>query len=120
MILKKAILEQLSKKLSLPFTGVEQDWEIEMANSNRIDEFIKFYKENDLSEDMKMATMALILASYDDFLNDKNLTNDDRWNEIKLELNYRKTLFNGLIEYWSMQDEIEEVFKITPLIREIR
>ena len=46
MIFKKEIIEHISKQLSLPFTGTEQDWDLEMANSNRIDDFLRFYKKN--------------------------------------------------------------------------
>jgi hypothetical protein len=63
MILKKEIIEQLSKELSLPFTGLEQDWDIEMADSNRINDFLEFYQQNNLSADKKVAMMSLILAS---------------------------------------------------------
>jgi len=42
MILKKEIIEQLSNELALPFTGIEQDWDIEMADSNRINDFLEF------------------------------------------------------------------------------
>lgn len=93
-----------------------------MANSNRIDEFIKFYKENNLSDEKKVATMALILASYDDLLNEKDLEWTEKWNEIKSELNSEKAIFSTLIDYWSLDDKVESnnVFKITPLIRKIK
>ena len=121
MILKKEIIEQLSKELSLPFTGIEQDWDLEMANSDRISDFLKFYKQNSLSVDKKIAIMSLILASYDDFLNENDLENDDKWNEIKSVLKSERVIFNDLIDYWSLSSELEEdkFFRITPLIRQI-
>lgn len=121
MILKKEIIEQLSKELSLPFTGIEQDWDLEMANSNRISDFLKFYKQNNLSVSKKIAVMSLILASYNDFLNENNLENDDKWNEIKSVLKSEKMIFDVLIDYWSLSNELEEdnLFRITPLIRQI-
>ncbi|MHA7831415.1 MAG: hypothetical protein ACX93O_09960 [Flagellimonas sp.] len=114
-------MEQLSKELSLPYTGTEQDWDIEMADSNRIDEFIKFYNESNLCDDKKVAVMALILSSYDDLLNENNLEIDKRWNGIRLILKSEKLIFNDLIEYWSLNDkkDIIDLFKITPLVRTI-
>ena len=122
MILKKEIIEQLSKELSLPFTGREQDWDIEMANSNRINDFLKFYKHNDLSNDKKAAIMSLMLASYEDFLNERNIEIDDKWNEIKSVLESERVIFVELIHYWSLDNEVEEdnLFRITPLIRNIK
>ncbi|MCH5718261.1 hypothetical protein [Niabella hibiscisoli] len=122
MILKKEIIEQLSKELLLPYTGTEQDWGIEMADSNRIDEFIKFYKESNLYDDKKIAVMSLILSSYDDLLNENNLEIDDRWNEIKSILKYEKIIFVDLIDYWLLSNEVEKgnLFRITPLMRNLK
>ena len=122
MILKKEIIKHLSKELSLPYIGIEQDWDIEMADSNRITEFIKFYKESNLCDDKKVAVMALILSSYDDLLNENNLVIDDRCNEIKSILESERVIFIDLINYWSLSNEVEEdnLFRITLLMRNIK
>lgn len=122
MILKKEIIEQLSKELLLPYTGIEQDWDIEMANSNRINDFLKFYQQNDLSVDKKIAVMSLILASYEDFLNENDLEIDDRWNDVSSILESERVIFVDLINYWSLSNEVEEdnLFRITPLMRNIK
>jgi hypothetical protein len=121
MILKKEVIEQLSKDLSLSFTGIEQDWDLEMANSKRIKEFLIFYKQNDLTIDKKVALMSLILSSYDDFLNENNLEIDDKWEEIKQILEIEKIIFVDLINYWELNNDIEKdnLYRITPLIRKI-
>ena len=121
MILKKEVIERMSKELSLPFTGVEQDWDIEMANSKRIGSFLEFYTQNDLSNDEKIAIMALIIASYDDFLNENDLEIDTKWNEIKKILGSEKIIFNELVNYWSLNNEEDKsnLFRITPLIKSI-
>jgi len=122
MILRKEIIEQLSKELSLPYTGIEQDWDIEMANSKRINDFLKFYQQNDLSDDRKTAVMSLILASYDDFLNESNLEDDDRWDEIKSILESERVILADLINYWSLCNEVDKdnLFRITPLVRGVK
>jgi hypothetical protein len=122
MILKKDTIEQLSKELLLPYTGAEQDWEIEMANSKRINDFLRFYLQNDLSTDKKIAVMSLILASYEDFLNENNLEIDDRWDEIKSILESQKLIFEDLINYWSLFNEVDEdnLFRISPIMRNIK
>ena len=122
MILKKETIEQLSNDLLLPFTGLEQDWDIEMANSNRLDDFLRFYQENNLSRDKKTALMSLIVASYEDFLNENNIEIDKRWNDIRFILESERMIFLDLINYWSLSNEVEEdnFFRITPLVREIK
>lgn len=122
MIWKKEIVEQLSKDLSLPFTGIEQDWDLEMADSTRVSDFLNFYKQNDLSVDKKVALMSLILASYDDFLSENDLETDDKWDEIKEILELEKETYVELIDYWSSNNVAGEdnLFCVTPLIRGIK
>lgn len=120
MILKKESIEKISNKLSLPFNGIEQDWDIEMANSKRITEFIKFYQQNkNLTTDEKFAVMAILLASYEDYLNENDLNIDDRWFKIKSLLSNNYIIFKELIDKWSLVNETIEsdFFKITLLIR---
>jgi hypothetical protein len=122
MILKKHVIEKLSKDLLLPYTGVEQDWELEMADSKRLNEFVNFYKTNNLSDDEKMGLMSLILASYDDSLNEKNLKVDGEWNAIREVLEFEKKFYSDLLNEWGLPGETsyENIFKITPLIRKIQ
>jgi len=122
MILKREIIEQLSIELSLPFVGIEQDWDIEMADSNRISEFLKFYQCNVLSSEKKLVLMSLIIASYDDFLSENNIKIDSRWNEIKSILEPERIIFAGLIDKWSCINEKDNqnVFSITPFMRDIK
>ena len=119
--MRKDIVEQLRKDLSLPFKGTEQDWDIEMANSDRLKEFIEFYKHNDLSNPRKEAIVSLILASYDDFLNKNDLEIDETWKEIKSILTSEKLLLADILDYWSLSNQSYEsdVFRITHLVREV-
>ncbi|WP_223577897.1 hypothetical protein [Sphingobacterium sp. GVS05A] len=121
MILKEKVIAALSKTLSLPYTGTEQDWDIEMADSNRINEFIDLYHQYDLAFEEKTALMSLIVASYDDYLNEYDLAVDCRWDRIKAMLSKDKRYFVELIDYWSLDNEHDEnhIFKITPLMRTI-
>ena len=121
MILRKEVIEQLSRELSLPFTGIEQDWDIEMASPHRLNDFLKYYR-SDLSADKKVAIVSLILASYEEFLNENNLEMDNRWNEIKSIIESERALFEDLIDYWSLNNEVDEnnLFRVTPLIRRIK
>ena len=66
--------------------------------------------------------MALIPASFEEFLNENDLNIDERWSDIKFILESEKNLFHDLIKYWSLSDEVEEedAFRITPLIRTIK
>ena len=104
---------------SQSYTGTEQDWDIEMADSGRINDFLKFYQKNELTSDKRVAVMSLILASYEDYLNENHLAIDNKWDEIKLLLQSERRIFADLIDYWSLGNETNEddFFRITSLIR---
>ncbi|MDP9957139.1 hypothetical protein J2X97_002805 [Epilithonimonas hungarica] len=121
MIIKKEIFEQLSKELRLPYTGIEQDWDLEMANSKRLKDFIEFYRGNELSSEKKIAIMSLIIASYEDFLNENDLKRDNKWIEIKSLIESQKVIFQELINRWALPNESNNnnIFKITPLMRTV-
>jgi hypothetical protein len=118
MIPKKETIVVLSKKLSLPYTGTEQDWDIEMADSNRINEFIDLYHQYDLTFEERMALMSLIIASYDDFLNERDIEIDYSWDAIKAMLVKDRIHFVELINYWSLYNETD-IFRITSLMRTV-
>ncbi|MCC8145258.1 MAG: hypothetical protein LIO93_02205, partial [Bacteroidales bacterium] len=107
----------------LPYTGREQDGDLEMADSKRIDEFLSYYtkeKENLFGEE-KTALMALILASYEDYLNENGLTQDKRWERIENLLISENDLFLELLDYWNLAEQKEsDSFAITPLVRSIK
>jgi len=114
MILKQDIIMALCKKLSLPYKGTEQDWDIEMADSSRINEFIDLYHQHDLAFEERMALMSLIVTSYDDYLNEHDASVDYRWDRIRAMLVKYKEHFVELINYWPMHNETD-IFRITPL-----
>ncbi|MDR6182126.1 hypothetical protein [Asaia bogorensis] len=63
--------------LDLPSTGREQDWEIELADSHRIGEFIKKFIERPLKEDVMLAIFAIIISSFNDSLVDGSFSIKD-------------------------------------------
>ena len=120
MILKTNTIKKLNSLLKLPATGNEQDWDIELADFKRIEEFIDFFFKNEetLNEEEKKSIAALILASYDDYLNN-HIHNENLWTSIKSILKSDKYIYNELVDYWSINNktEAENHFNITPLCR---
>ncbi|PZD77467.1 hypothetical protein [Mesonia sp. K7] len=101
MILKKNAIQSISEKLKIPFFEYQQDWEIESSDPTRLDEFLSFYKNTTLSGDEKRVLMALIIASYDDLLQEVKDENQYLYNSIKCLLNSNKILFKDILEYWT-------------------
>ena len=118
-ILSKKSVKEISSELSLPIIGTEQDWDIELADSSRISEFLDYYRNNDFSVEKRIAVMELLIASYDDFLNVKDSEVDSRWKEIKSILKSEKIIFKELVYYWaSFEDEVDQ-YQISPLLRDL-
>jgi len=120
LYLKREAIENLYKKLNLPTLGpYSQDWEYELADSSRIIEFLLFYEKHLLTNDEKYALMALIISSYDDSLSEGN-TQENVWNKIRINLLKDFKLHKNTISYWALEEnELEDCFSVTPLMREI-
>lgn len=116
-----AAIKSLTSKLNLPtLEPFRQDWELEITDSSRVLEFIMFYEKQVLNENERFALMALIIASYDDYLSGGNVP-DLVWTKIKYFLLKHFAIHKNKIIYWALEEEndIENCFAITPLMREV-
>ncbi|MFO0484743.1 MAG: hypothetical protein ACK51A_03685 [Sphingobacteriia bacterium] len=106
MLFDKSAIESISRKLSLPFKGTEQDWDLEFADSSRLVFFIGFYLENrkQLSRPEKKVLMSLILASYEDYFKFEYSDRDSIWKIINSIINDENYLFEDHILYWKKID----------------
>lgn len=116
----RSTIENLIVKLNLPaLDPYSQDWDLEMADSSRVAEFISFYGEQVLSENERFGLMALIIASYDDFISSGNEP-DLVWSKIKYYLIQDFVIHKNTILYWVLEDnEIDNCFAVTPLMRDV-
>src|ERR1700733_10037828 len=74
LIITKEVQQFFTKKLNLPATGNEQDWDMEMSDPNRIREFITFYyAHNLLPEQYLLPLISLILNSAEEYLHKNSL-----------------------------------------------
>ena len=96
-----------------------EDWDIELADADRVKEFLDAY-DYDLSHDIKLALMALILASYDDYIG-KDKRDVSLEARIKTIIDVDKNLFIGLLKYWAVEDEqdAKKCFNLTPFVRDL-
>jgi len=97
-----------------------QDWELECADLNRIGEFLDLYEDQGLNDDERFALMALIVASFDDYLS-TNRNDVALASRIRRHLTTHFELHKSTIHYWSLPGESkpETLFSITPFIRQI-
>lgn len=97
-----------------------QDWEIECADAERLDEFLSLYERGGLSDDDRFALMALIVSSLDDWLRtggaDKAVLR-----RVRRHLLADFSLHAWTIHYWCLSGESDphNLFHATPFMREI-
>jgi hypothetical protein len=123
----------LNKALSLDTIGDEQDWAIEVADSDRVEEFISYYMASERDDDFDYALMSLIVASFDEKMQVRLNESDDEYIDLMKKFNfdeeimYREeekklwgiiadllksnlNLYNSIVQYWSVLDDDDCVF----------
>ena len=96
-----------------------QDWEYEVADPARIDDFLDAYLCGELSEDERFTLMETILQSFEEF--PSPLEDHPRWQELLSLLKENLDLHLYTIWYWSSleTESLEDCFRVTPEMREI-
>jgi hypothetical protein len=103
-----------------------QDWPLEVADPDRLPEFLGFLSRAD-DDDDRFALMALVLYSLDEVRAEQQRT---MWPAVKAILEKNPRLFADQILYWSCGEELddgcwqltedfEHQFSITPVIRQV-
>jgi hypothetical protein len=111
-------IKRLNTLLSLPYRNGMQDWDVDLADPNRVQEFCDVYEREHLDPHEKQALMALIIASYNDYLEDRG-NEASLWNKIAASLRKDCDLHKSTMLYWLCGDNEEQIgeFAITSLIR---
>ncbi|NPU12768.1 hypothetical protein HL667_03270 [Bradyrhizobium sp. 83012] len=102
-----------------------QDWEWEVADPTRIDEFLSAYESGELSEDERFVLMETIIQSFEDLQRlEKHPDPDQRWQRVLVILDRNIDLHAHTVWYWSLLDaadfsDPEQQFWATPFVRAI-
>jgi hypothetical protein len=117
-VTRKAI-DTLAARFALPNTPHMQDWEWEVADAARIDEFLSAYLSGELDDDERFALMEILLQSFSEL--EADLASDPRWQSLLAQLELNIDLHAHSVWYWSQSNETDASawFRITPFLREI-
>jgi hypothetical protein len=112
-------IDSLASRFDLRNTPEMQDWEWEVADSTRIDEFLAAYLSGELTSDERFTLMETLLQSFEESTLD--LAADTRWRQVLAQLEMHLDLHAYSIWYWSDLDstDLRDSFRLTPFIREI-
>lgn len=111
------IERSVNDMFNLPNNLVNQDWPLEVSDSSRIHEFLVSLETNPdrVSNDIKIAIMALILASYDDYINEDLPADSEIERRIIQILSGNISQYKELIFFWSSEDT-QDPFAISYLL----
>ena len=114
------VWKRLSSCLDLPYTGTEQDWDLEMADSSRLAQFLCFYEAEQLSEIERKELMRLILASTNDAIEKGNVEGSEL-SRISELISDEYCLHRSTIRYWSCAGETaaENLFPLSSFARQL-
>jgi hypothetical protein len=82
-----------------------QDWEWEVADPARLDEFLDAYENAGLTEDERFVLMEMLIQSCED-LPDRD--GDARWGRVLELLNRNVALHIATVWYWATPDDTAE------------
>jgi hypothetical protein len=115
----KSAIDKLAEMFSLPNTPYMQDWEWEVADANRIEEFIKVYKNSSLTDDEKFTLMEIIIQSFEDTKTE--LHTNSLWQTTLNLLKKNYKLHAYTVWYWSSFENgsINDAWRVAPFMREL-
>ena len=112
-------IDSLAKRFGLRNMPGMQDWEWEVADPARLDEFLGAYLSGSLSDDERFTLMEALLQCFEE--SNLDLESDDRWSRVMLALDEGIELHASTLWYWSCVDgkEPSRWFRVTPLVRSV-
>lgn len=113
----RAARASLSKRSGLSPDDGMQDWEWEVADPSRIDEFIAAYGSGELTEDERFTLMETIIQSFEDTAAP---TEHPHWPQLLRLLDENIHLHMNSVWYWALEgSELEDSWLVTPAMREL-
>jgi hypothetical protein len=118
-----AAIQSLARRFSLPYSPEMQDWEWEVSDSGRLDEFLAAYQSGALNDDERFTLMETILQSFEDLGKElgPRLRFDRRWHRTLEIIDDNIDLHAYSVWYWSdlENDNAGEEWLVTPFLRRI-
>lgn len=100
-----AARKELATRFALPFAEDMQDWEWEVADAERFDEFIDAYRSENLNDDERFSLMELLIQCTEDM--GPQSSYDAVWSTIEPLLLSRPDIHRSTVAYWACLHEAE-------------
>ncbi len=115
----RAAIDSLAKRLDLANEPSMQDWEVQVADSARIDEFLCAYESGELSEDERFVLMQIIIESCE--ILESDLKENPDWHRALALIEQEIDVHISSVWYRSCPgtDVPAEAWRVAPWMREI-
>jgi hypothetical protein len=115
----RAAIDKLAATFSLPNTPDMQDWEWEVADPDRVEEFLNEYKNGNNTDDEKFVLLEMLVQSFEE--SELDLNKNEKWKELQELFQSNFKIHEYTIWYWSVFDaeSKEEQWRVTPFMREL-
>lgn len=108
--------QSLAKRLNLPYSEEMQDWEWEVAQPERFQEFIVFLEREALTDDERFSLVEILVQCVEEILENTSNPNLERckeWKAVVKAIELRPRLHASTLQYWSEGDfQVSEGMKI--------
>jgi len=111
--------KSLAKRFQLPYFDDMQDWEWEVADVTRFQEFLAAYTSHGLNEAERWSLMEVLVQCVEDMQGDSERTR--AWLSLEPLLRSGASLHGETIRYWSLEEESDpdNLFSVSLAMREL-
>jgi len=109
----------LAARFGLPYADQMQDWEWEVADAGRFDEFLGVYRDFNLLDEQRVSLMEMLVQCVEEIESASDFSAS--WSAIEPLLVARAVLHRPTIAYWSCPSEAapEDCFRVSPFMRRL-
>lgn len=117
--------DDLAARLGLTINPFSQDWEWEVADPEKFDEWLSVYRDEPLSDDERFSLMEMLIQCVNDMVPAygpaDGIKQPPQWRAVAELLRERPRLHASSIAYWSVfgHDDPEEQFRISAAMRQV-
>jgi len=110
----------LARRFGLPYDPVSQDWEWEVADPSRFEEYLEAYVSGTLDEDERFSLMEMLIQCVEN-LNLRPVESSPQWHSVASLLLAQAGLHASSIRSWSCLDDrdLEDCFRVSEPMRAI-
>ena len=111
--------QSLAKRLGHVYDADMQDWEWEVADPARFEEYVDLYEGEELSDDEKFSLMEIILQCVEEAESDA--ARKTKWLRVVAHLRENFVLHESTLQYWAMREavEVDQKFYVSDVVRAV-